>query len=115
YREGNPAEALYVLVKGHCDIVRKVDERDLHLASLGPREYFGEMSLLDGAPHTTSALLTEDSTLLSLTRENFKDLIREVPDIAFGIFAELSRRLREARDQEELGSQAEEQVQAPAM
>jgi HEAT repeat protein/ATP/ADP translocase len=115
YREGNPAEALYILVKGHCDILRKVEEEDRHLASLGPREYFGEMSLLDGAPHTTGALLTEDSTLLSVTREDFKDLIREVPDIAFGIFAELSRRLREARDLEGLAPQAEEHVHAPAM
>lgn len=101
YKRNDNADCLYVIVQGHCVITRETDGQTYEMASLGPRDYFGEMSLLDGEPHTTTATLTEDSVLLGVTRDAFKDLIKEDPDIAFDVFKELSRRLRQYRDLEE--------------
>jgi len=101
YKPGDAADCLYIVVSGHCVIERDVQGQKVRLASIAPRGCFGEMSLLDGEPHTTTATLTEPSVLLKLTRERFRELIKEDPDVAFAIFRELTRRLREYRDVQE--------------
>ncbi|MBI3922107.1 MAG: HEAT repeat domain-containing protein [Armatimonadetes bacterium] len=101
YKPNDAADSLYVIISGHCVVQRDINGETHEMASLGARDYFGEMSLLDGEPHTTTATLTEDSSLLSVTRDSFRDLIKEDPDIAFDVFKELSRRLRQQRDMEE--------------
>src|SRR5947207_1883916 len=62
---------------------------------LGPGEFFGEMSLLDGEPRSATVRAETDMRLLVILRRNFQTLLTEVPELTRNILIVLSRRLRE--------------------
>ena len=115
YKPDDAADCLYVIVSGHCSVERETQGQKIELASLGSRDYFGEMSLLDGEPHTTTATLTEPSALLKLTRDSFREFIKEDPDVAFAVFRELTRRLRQYRDIDEYRHAEEAAAPVPSL
>ncbi|KPJ82873.1 MAG: hypothetical protein AMS19_06420 [Gemmatimonas sp. SG8_23] len=87
---GDEGDAFYVIVSGSVIISRK----ETKLATLGPREGFGEMAILDGEPRSASATAAEDTTLLSLDREAFDRVIERNPVVARGVYRVLTERLR---------------------
>jgi HEAT repeat protein len=97
--EGERGDALYVIVKGRVAIQRR-DARQpgaaAELAALGPREYFGEMSLFDNEPYSADAVAVEPTQLLLVRQAPLLALIKRYPDMAFGFFKVLSQRLRQA-------------------
>ncbi|MCD5415858.1 cyclic nucleotide-binding domain-containing protein [Candidatus Bipolaricaulota bacterium] len=90
--EGDLGVGFYLIVTGSAEVVRN----DKQLAKLGSGAFFGEMSLLDGAPRSADVIALEDTTCLILTTWVIKGLIAANPDVAMGMLKELSRRLREA-------------------
>ena len=90
--EGDLGVGFYLIVTGSAEVVRN----DKQLAKLGSGAFFGEMSLLDGAPRSANVIALEDTTCLILTTWVIKGLIAANPDVAMGMLKELSRRLREA-------------------
>jgi hypothetical protein len=98
--EGDRGDALYTIVSGRVGIQhRKKDTTDrtlTDLATLGPQEYFGEMSLFDGDPYSADAVALAPTHLLLVRREPLFALIRRQPDLALDLFKVLSRRLRKA-------------------
>ena len=64
------------------------------LSTLGPGQFFGEMSALDGEPRSADVVPTTDTKCLILTNWDIKSLIKTYPDIAMEIIEELTRRLR---------------------
>lgn len=78
FSEGEPGNAFYLIVSGSVRIstvVPGVGEEAL--AILKPGEYFGEMALIDDAPRSASAIANEASLLVSITKEDFLNLISE--------------------------------------
>lgn len=64
----------------------------------GPCEMFGEMALIDQQPRSLSARALEESQVLILTGNDFRDLLRDYPDIALQVMAGLSDRIRYTTD-----------------
>lgn len=101
FRENEPGEELYVIIRGSVRVVRGEAASESVIAVLGERECFGEMAILDDEPRSATAKAAEDSLMLKLNRDDFRDLIREEPEVAFGIFRVFTRRIRQANiDQE---------------
>lgn len=96
FHAGDPADALYVIVKGRIAIVVEAGGRERTVAVLGDLECFGEMSILDGRPRSSSARALEETTLLRIAQDDFLDLLRDRPEIAFAVFRVLTARLRHA-------------------
>lgn len=69
------------------------------LAVLGPGDFFGELSLLDGGPRTATSRALTDVQLLCLTREEFLDFIRTHPSSTIHMIQVLARRQRETLEQ----------------
>ena len=65
------------------------------IASLGPGDHFGEMSLFDDEPRSATVLATSPVHALSIARFNFRPLIHEHAEIADELLMSLSRRLRD--------------------
>jgi CRP/FNR family transcriptional regulator, cyclic AMP receptor protein len=87
----------FVLLEGEAKVaISGPDGREAVLALLTEGDFFGEMSLLDGDPRSATVRVTTDARLLHIRREAFVNLLREYPDIAIGMLAELSLRLRQA-------------------
>ena len=102
FREGEEGEALYVVMRGQVAIRKK----GLQLALLGPRECFGEMSILDAVPRSADAVATAGTEVLRISSEAFYDILHEQPEIAEGVIRILTRRLRDSEEKRAGGSAA---------
>jgi CRP-like cAMP-binding protein len=101
FREGDLAESLYIVVSGQVEVVRKNDRGERIVAVLGEKECVGEMSILDDEPRSATIRVMEDSFFLRIKSEDFKDLIHDNPDIAFGIFRMFTGRIRKNQPESE--------------
>jgi CRP-like cAMP-binding protein len=99
FREGMPGDALYVLIRGLVE-TRKDDgtHQAAVIATESGGRAIGEMALIDGEPRSASCVVAEPSTLLALTRDNFKQLTMQHPALALKVALRIarlmSRRLR---------------------
>ena len=91
FLEGELGDALYLVVEGGV----KVHNAEKLLASLGERDVFGEMAVLDSEPRSASVTVTSEAVLLKIGRDDFREILAERPEIALGVIKVLSRRLRE--------------------
>ena len=91
-REGEPGEALFLVVEGELRVLRGGRE----VSRLGEREVFGEMALLDPAPRSATVKAATEVRLLRIQREDFAEILDLRPQIALGVIRVLVRRLREA-------------------
>jgi CRP-like cAMP-binding protein len=64
------------------------------LSTLGPGQFFGEMSVIDNQPRSADVVATEPSRCLILSAWSFNALILKHPKIALKILQEFVRRLR---------------------
>ncbi|HEU5319046.1 MAG TPA: Crp/Fnr family transcriptional regulator [Chloroflexota bacterium] len=95
FREGDPGAALYLIESGQVRIgITSEDGKELVIALLGPGDFFGDLALLDGAPHSADAFAREDCSLLLLQRSDFQRYLASRPEIANHLLGVLSRRLR---------------------
>ncbi len=72
---GDAGDALYFILQGEVEI--RLPTRIYHykrLAKLGAGSFFGEDAFLDPAPHTATAVVTEDAELLVLDRQGIESL-----------------------------------------
>jgi CRP-like cAMP-binding protein len=98
--EDDPGDALYLVKGGQVKVVLiGEDGREVILSVLGEGTFFGEMALLDDEPRSAHVIAMEDSIVLALRREDFRQRLRTSPEIAIALLRELSRRLRRADDQ----------------
>jgi len=94
FEEGSHGSAVYVLSSGKVEISKIVKGEKIVVDILGPGDMFGEMSYLDPAPRSATAVALED-TVLELLDKDFLD--REFNEISSDfreIICGLVRRLR---------------------
>ncbi len=89
--EGEEDGRFYLLLDGNARIV----QGKRTVANLGPGDYFGEISLIDGEPRSATVLATSPIRALTLARWNFRPLLEEHPAIARKMLLEMCRRVRE--------------------
>ncbi|MFL6240110.1 MAG: cyclic nucleotide-binding domain-containing protein [Actinomycetes bacterium] len=90
-REGAAGREFYVLVEGKAAVTRGGRE----IATLGPGNYFGELSLLDGDKRDASVTATTPADLLVLGTREFATVLEDVPQITRKLLAGMARRLHE--------------------
>ena len=80
--EGEPSDQLFVIASGECSVTKN-DESEVgnELARLSCGDVFGEISLMKNVAATATVAAQPGSVILSLKREQFKELIQEFPDI----------------------------------
>jgi len=65
------------------------------LGRVGPGDYFGELSLIDGGPRTADVVAGPDGmTTFALTKWTFNDLLLAQPEVAVPMLRVLAGRLR---------------------
>lgn len=96
YEEDMPNN-FYIVGSGQVKIVKlSEDGREHILGLLNPKDFFGEMSLLDGKTRSATAIAVENSKIITICRDDFTRLLRENPDITLKIMVTLCDRLRRA-------------------
>ncbi len=97
-REGDTDAALYIVVSGQVSVTKRgtAGGTDLHLQTLGPGSFVGEMTLLDGSPRSATVTALVATDCLVLTRWVFNTTLRSDPLIAVAMLPVLSQRVRQA-------------------
>lgn len=99
FKEGDPGKEMYVVQSGKVAIAKKVRDVEKILATLGPGEFFGEMSIISNKPRNATAIVAEDARLLVIDPKTFESMIRGNSEIAVRMIKKLADRLSEADTQ----------------
>jgi CRP/FNR family transcriptional regulator/CRP/FNR family cyclic AMP-dependent transcriptional regulator len=95
--EQDEGDSLFIMNTGKVKVAKISDEgKEIILAVLSAGDFFGDMSLLDGEPRSATVIALEDTEVYTLRRQEFLTMIRESPQTAVELLAELSHRIREA-------------------
>lgn len=90
-----PGEVVYVILHGTVKIhVEQADGRDVVLAILGAGDTVGEMSLIDSAGRSASALTLEDSLLMWMDKAAFQEMLATFPPVSQNLVRILAARVR---------------------
>lgn len=90
-----PGEAVYIILHGTVKIhIAQADGRDVVLSIIGSGDTLGEMSLIDSAGRSASAVTLEDSLLLWMDKSTFQQILRDFPPVALNLVRILSARVR---------------------
>jgi len=92
FRQGDPANSLYVVVDGAVIPIAE-GERRRKLAVLERGEFFGEIGLLTKQPRNATIEALVDSKLLAIDRKLLWELIQRQPSVAKGLLRFLRSRL----------------------
>jgi small-conductance mechanosensitive channel/CRP-like cAMP-binding protein len=92
-RQGEAGDSFYIIKSGRVDVVvEKFPGESAVVATLGPGNFFGEMSLLTGATRTASIHVKEDAEFIVIDRESFGTTLVHNPPIAESLSHILSER-----------------------
>ena len=92
-RQGDPGDSFYIIKSGRVDvIVEKSPGETAVVATLGPGNFFGEMSLLTGAVRTASIRMAEDAECIVIDKERFGSTLANNPSIAESLSRILTER-----------------------
>ena len=101
--KGDPSGALYLIGSGRVKVHQATMSGDeVILNVLGPGDFFGDMSLLDGQPRSADVSTLDAVELLLLEGEALRQTIAEQPAVAWTLLRILSLRLREQNAQIEM-------------
>src|SRR5438045_8713611 len=96
--QGDEGSSLFVVDDGAVEISYGEGKTKFVLASLFPGQYFGELSLFDGAPRSATATAMKSSQLIRLDRADLVDFVNKNPSAALRIIAEMGERLRQTNE-----------------
>jgi CRP-like cAMP-binding protein len=105
-REGDPGEELFIVLSGRVH----VKKGDALLATLGPGEHVGEMSLIRSAPRSATVVAAAPCEMVVIHQRDFAEMIQREPRLAISVLREFllvladrldhtSRDLRSAKDE----------------
>jgi CRP/FNR family transcriptional regulator len=99
FLEGQDGDRLYVVLDGKLKLTRAAaDGRENLWSVLGPGEMFGELSLFDPRPRTSTASAVTEATVAALAHDALRQLLLERPEVSMHMMQALARRLRRAND-----------------
>ncbi|HET6691448.1 MAG TPA: cyclic nucleotide-binding domain-containing protein [Miltoncostaeaceae bacterium] len=90
-REGEIGTGFFIVVEGRVKVVRS----GTTVAHLGPGEFFGELSVLDGGPRVAQVVAEAPTRCLAIASWDFERVLREEPGVALAVLRVVAARLRD--------------------
>jgi len=92
-RQGDPADAAYLVIDGHAEVVLETPGGPVVVATVGANETVGEMGILGDVPRNATVRAKDRVIVLRISKEPFMRMVREFPNMAVSIMRELAQRL----------------------
>ncbi len=95
FTEMDAGNGMYLIESGQVKIKKKIPyiNKEVTLATLGPNENFGELSLLLGRPRAAEVEALTDCTLWFMDEKTFKEAISKSPEFSLMIMEGLANKL----------------------
>lgn len=95
FNEGDPCDGFYVVESGEVKIFKTAASgREQVLTVDGAGDSFAEIPVFDGGPYPASAVATVATTLLFVSKRDFRTLVLEHPDVGLKVLKIVGSRLR---------------------
>ena len=91
-QQGDYGEELFIVERGNLDVLIDVHDGMQHIASLGPDDLFGEMSLMTGEQRNATVRTNGEACLLVVSKESLQPVMEASPELAHEISAVLATR-----------------------
>ncbi|MBN8543724.1 MAG: cyclic nucleotide-binding domain-containing protein [Alphaproteobacteria bacterium] len=92
--EGSVSQEVYLIKSGRVDIVKNSPSGTVKLASLGPKELFGEMALIEERPRSASAIAVLDTECYVINAQIFEQKLNELDPFLRAIFRVMGNTIR---------------------
>jgi len=94
-RQGEVGECMYVISSGKAEVLVKKGRKQVRIATLGPRDFFGEMALFDREKRSATVRAMNEVQAIAMDKKTFEKQITKMPWLAFSVLERMSRRIRE--------------------
>ncbi len=95
FSEGDTGDKLYIILSGKIKLTKSApDGRENLLSVHGPGEMFGELSLFDPIPRTSSATAVTNAELAGVAHDDLRAWLSTRPEVAMHLLQALAKRLR---------------------
>lgn len=85
FEQAGKAESFYLIYGGSVRITRRQDGKKIELAVLVKYDYFGELALVSKRQRSATATAVVDTSLLVLSRKDFEQLYKRVPELRLNL------------------------------
>lgn len=94
--QGDPGDKLYLIQSGQVRIfINGLDGSETSVILCGrPGEVFGELAVIDGLTRSASAVAMTETVLYTISRDRFRQIMQENPQIALNFMKILSKKVR---------------------
>lgn len=92
-KQGDAGDAMYLILEGELRVRLNVAGKETILATLGPGEFFGDISLFDHGPRSADVVANVDSVVIKITAKAFDELAQDYPDLATPFLLAIGRTL----------------------
>jgi len=93
--EGTKGTSAYIILTGTVDVTKRAGKGEVKMATLGERQVFGEMGLIEDRPRSATVKAMSDLKVSVIDREHFNELLRTKPSVLIPILKSLFERLRQ--------------------
>ena len=94
-KEGDAGDTLFLMIRGEVSVIKDIGKpNEIEIDRMGDGEYFGEMALFGDTVRSVSIRTEKPSDFMVLYKQEFKEIVREYPQIALEICKVLSSRIR---------------------
>tara|TARA_A100001037_G_C15151291_1_gene639417 strand:- start:6888 stop:7328 length:441 start_codon:yes stop_codon:yes gene_type:complete len=95
FEEGHAGEEAYLIRRGKVEIRKgSMSGAPTVVAALGQNEIFGELALIDYSPRTATAIATEPTEVVAISRSEFQRRLETVDPTVKGVIKVLCKRFR---------------------
>jgi CRP-like cAMP-binding protein len=89
-REGESGREFFVIIDGEVSVTKEGNE----IRRMGPGDFFGEIALVEDTPRTATVTAVTPLRFFVLTRQSFRSLLAQQPELEDKVNAALEERLR---------------------
>lgn len=95
-KAGAGGHGLYIIREGNVSVI----QNDKTVATMGPGQFFGEISVLDGGPRTADVRADTPTVCLTLISWEVKPMLMENAGMTYKMLLEMVKRLRSTAPQQ---------------
>jgi CRP-like cAMP-binding protein len=93
--EGTFGETMYLIIQGEVSVIKELGKvNEIEIDRIKPGEYCGEMALFEDVERSASIRTELKCNFMVLHKQQFREIVREYPQIALEICKVLSGRIR---------------------
>jgi CRP-like cAMP-binding protein len=93
FREGDRGDSAYLILNGKVDVAVNSPKGEVVVAHIGANNIVGEMALLCEMPRTATIVAAEPLDTLKIKKDQFLQMLRDIPQMPLEIMRELAVRL----------------------